>query len=42
MSEVTMSIALIFWHLALLSVLLQFMVKVCIWDKEVAQSRGHV
>ena len=37
-----MSITLIFWHLALPSVLLQCMVKLWIWDKEVAQSRGHV
>ena len=37
-----MSIALIFWHLALPSVLLQSMVKLWIWDKEVAQSWDHV
>ena len=37
-----MSIALIFWHLALPGVLLQCMVKLRITDKKVAQSRGHV
>ena len=37
-----MFIALIFWHLALPSVLLQFMVKLRILDRKVAQSRGHV